>query len=116
MHQKTFISFGRTTLPHPPYSLDLVSSNNHLFGSIKKGLGGKHCASNDEIKIAGMKWLKEQSIEFYETGIYGLIRRLNIAIDRVFFWGDGMSTLVGYLMPNQFLCIKHLYFKQFILK
>ena len=28
------------------------------------------------------KWLKEQSTEFYEAGIYALIRRCNIAIER----------------------------------
>ena len=27
----------------------------------------------------------------------------------------GISTFVGYLMPNPFLCIKQFYFKQFSL-
>ena len=27
-------------------------------------------------------------------------------------WFDGISTIVGYLMPNSFLYIKQFYFKQ----
>ena len=29
-----------------------------------------------------MKWLKEQSTEFYEAGIHALIRRSNIATEK----------------------------------
>ena len=39
-------------------------------------------ARDGEVKTAVMKWLKEQSIKFYETGIHALIQRWNIAIER----------------------------------
>ena len=33
-------------------------------------------------KTAVMKWLKEQSTEFYVAGMHALIRRWNIAIEK----------------------------------
>ena len=48
---------------------------------MKKGLRGKHYTS-DEVKTVVMKWLKEQSREFYEAGIHSLIQGWNIAIER----------------------------------
>ena len=38
-------------------------------------LRGKHFASDEEVKTAGMKWLKEQSTEFYEPEIHALIQK-----------------------------------------
>ena len=49
---------------------------------MKESLRGKHYASDEEMKTAVIKWLKEQSTEFYETGIHALIQRWNIAIER----------------------------------
>ena len=42
----------------------------------------KHYACDEEVNIAEMKWLKEQSIQFYEAEIRALIRKCNIAIVR----------------------------------
>ena len=49
---------------------------------MKERLRGKHCASDEEVKTAVKKWLKEQSTEFYEAGIHALTRRWNIASER----------------------------------
>ena len=49
---------------------------------MKEGLRGKHFASEEELKTAGMKSLKEQSREFHEAMIHALIGRWNIAIKR----------------------------------
>ena len=73
---ETIISFGWTALPDPPYSPDFTLSNYYLFGSMKEDLKGKHYASNEEVKTAVMKWLKEQSIEFYKAGTHAFIRLL----------------------------------------
>ena len=48
---------------------------------MKEGLRGKFYASDDKVKTAVMKRLKEQSTEFTRQG-YTLSRRLNIAIER----------------------------------
>ena len=71
--RETIVSFDWTTLQHPPYSPDLAFSNFHLFGLMKEGLRDRHYASDKEVKSAGMKWLKEQSIEFYKAEIHALI-------------------------------------------
>ena len=39
-----------------------------------KGLRGKHYASDKEVKTAVIKWLQEQSTEFYQTGTRALIQ------------------------------------------
>ena len=49
---------------------------------MKVGLRAKHYTSDEEVKTAVMKWLKEQLTEFYEVGIHDLIRSWNVAIDR----------------------------------
>ena len=47
---------------------DLVPSDNHLFGPMRKALRRNHYAYDEEVKTAVIKWLKEQSKEFYEAG------------------------------------------------
>ena len=59
--RETIASFGWTTLLHPPYSPDLVPSDYHLFILMKKGLRGLHYVSDEEVKTAVMKWLKDAS-------------------------------------------------------
>ena len=54
---------------------NFVPSHNHLFSSMKEGLRGKRYVSDEEVKSAVMKWLKEQSAEFYKAGIHTLIQR-----------------------------------------
>ena len=80
--KETITSFGCTTLRQPLYSPYFVTSDYHLFGIMKESLRGKYYASDEEMKTVLMKWLKEQSVEFYEAGIHALIRRRNIAIER----------------------------------
>ena len=49
---------------------------------LKEGFRGKHYASDEEVKTAVKKLLKEQSTEFYEAGIHALIQGWKIAIER----------------------------------
>ena len=49
---------------------------------MKEGLRGKHYASDEEVKTAVMKLLKEQSTVFYEARIHALIRRWDITTER----------------------------------
>ncbi|GFX13248.1 histone-lysine N-methyltransferase SETMAR [Trichonephila clavipes] len=44
-------SFGLEVLDHAPYSPDLARSNFHLFGFLKKRLGGRHLSDNKELKV-----------------------------------------------------------------
>ena len=40
---------------------------------MKEGLKSKHYVIDEKVKTAVMKWLKEQSTEFYKVGIHALI-------------------------------------------
>jgi transposase len=56
-------------LHHPPYSPDLAPSDYHLFGPMKKVLGGKRFWNNDEVIAAVQSWIHKQPKTFFETGI-----------------------------------------------
>jgi len=51
-------SLGLEVSPHPPYSPDLAPSDYHLFGSMKKMLGGQKFASDMEVQWAIRQWLQ----------------------------------------------------------
>jgi hypothetical protein len=58
--------FGWTVLPYPPYSLDLASSDCHLFGPVKDGLC-KHFPDNDAIIAL--------DADFYECSMQAFVHR-----------------------------------------
>ena len=85
--RETIASLWWTTLLHPPYSPELAPSDYYLFGPTKEGLRGKHYSSDEEVKTAVKKWLKEQSTKFYGAfdGAYGgtlLLRETGTMISR----------------------------------
>jgi len=52
----TLQQLGWEVLPYPPYSPDLTLSDFHLFGPLKKFLGGQHFSTDDEVKQAVLGW------------------------------------------------------------
>ena len=72
--------FGWTTILHSPYLPDLAPSDFHLFGPLKESLRGRHFSSDEEVKTAVRKWLKTQTVEFYNEGIYTLVKRWEKAV------------------------------------
>jgi len=52
-------------LPHPPYSLDLVPTDFHVFGPLKEAMGGKSFRSDEEVQQAVHEWLRSQPKEFF---------------------------------------------------
>jgi transposase len=71
----TLLKLKWDVLPHPPYSPDLAPSDYHLFGPMKKVLGGKRFQNNDEVIAAVQSWIHEQLKTFFETGIKKLPER-----------------------------------------
>jgi len=55
-------------LDHPPYSLDFVPSNFHLFLHLKKHFTGKKFDDDDEVQEV-MMWFKELVADFCDSGI-----------------------------------------------
>jgi hypothetical protein len=60
-------------LDHPPYSLDLTPSDFHLFGPLKKHLGGRSFATDGEVQQAAMFWLQALDTDFFYAGIDALV-------------------------------------------
>ena len=54
------LSGRRMSLTHPSHSPDFTPSDYHFFSLTKESLRSEHYASDEELKTAVMKWLKEQ--------------------------------------------------------
>lgn len=68
-------NLGLEVLPHPPYSPDLAPSDYHLFGPMKKMLGGLRFTSDLEAQTVVREWLAQQSASFFAEGIQKLVPR-----------------------------------------
>jgi hypothetical protein len=60
-------------LDHRPYSPDLAPSDFHLFGPLKKHLGGRRVATDCEVQQAVMSWLQALDTDFFYAGIDALV-------------------------------------------
>lgn len=69
-------------LEHPPYSPDLAPSDYHLFGPLKKHLGGTKFSSDEEVKDAVHEWLCTRPKSFFSAGIHALVKRWQLCIER----------------------------------
>lgn len=62
-------------MPHPPYSPDLAPSDYYLFPNLKKWLGGKRFADNEEVIEAVNGYFEELDESVYRDGITRLEHR-----------------------------------------
>ena len=51
-------------LPHPPYSPALAPSDFHVFGPLKKAMGGKSFRFDKEVQQAVHEWLHTHPKDF----------------------------------------------------
>jgi len=63
--QAVLLESGSKETSHPPYSPDLAPSDCHLFPNLKKQRNEQRFSTDDELKYATEKWLKEQSELFF---------------------------------------------------
>ena len=56
-------------LPHPPYSLDFVSSDYWLFADLKRMLQGKRFGSNEEVILETEPYFDPKDKSFYKKSI-----------------------------------------------
>jgi hypothetical protein len=59
-------------LDHLPYSPDLAPSDFHLFGLLKKHLGGRRFTT-DEVQQAVTSWLQALDTDFFYAGRDALV-------------------------------------------
>ena len=83
-------------MDHPPYSLDLVPSDYHLFLHMKRFLAGKQFHSDAEVKTTVNNWLQQQAVDFFDTRIQKLLMRYNKCLDSA---GDYAEKLC-FELPN----------------
>jgi hypothetical protein len=76
---------------HSPYSVDLASSDFHLFDPLKDHLGGRRFADDREVEMEVWKWLRQQSKNFM------LRVSAQLLID-----GTNVSMLVEDMLRNKF--------------
>jgi len=72
---------GFQCLDHPPYSLDLASSDYHLFPGLKKQLNGRQFSSDAGVIAAVKTWLDGQASEFFLSGLKKLEQRAKKCIE-----------------------------------
>jgi hypothetical protein len=53
----------------------MAPSDFHLFGPLKKHLGGRRFATDGEVQQAGMCWLQAFDTEFFYAGTDALVYR-----------------------------------------
>jgi len=61
------------SLPHPPYSPNLVPSDYHLFGPMKKMLGGQKFASDIEVQPLFVSGLDSSQHRFVHQAFRSLL-------------------------------------------
>jgi len=58
-----------------PIQSTLGPSDYHLFGPMKKMLGGQKIASDSEVQSTVRQWLRQQPVLFFASGIQKLVDR-----------------------------------------
>ena len=67
--------YGWEILPHPAHSPDLAPSDFHLFGPLKRHLGGMAFETEDDLVGELKNWFAHLDVDFFRVGIYSLLSR-----------------------------------------
>ncbi|GFO44908.1 histone-lysine N-methyltransferase SETMAR [Plakobranchus ocellatus] len=73
--------YGWEILPHPAYSPDLAPSDFHLFGPLKRHLGGMAFETGDDLISELRNWFDNLDVDFFRVGINSLLSRWQKCID-----------------------------------
>ncbi|GFO27002.1 histone-lysine N-methyltransferase SETMAR [Plakobranchus ocellatus] len=67
--------YGWEILPHPAHSPDLAPSDLHLFGPLKRHLGGMAFETEDDLISELRNWFDNLDVDFFRVGINSLLSR-----------------------------------------
>ncbi|GFO03752.1 histone-lysine N-methyltransferase SETMAR [Plakobranchus ocellatus] len=67
--------YGWEILPHPAHSSDLAPSDFHLFGPLKRHLGGMAFETEDDLISELRNWFDNLDADFFRVGINSLLSR-----------------------------------------
>ncbi|GFO42058.1 transposase [Plakobranchus ocellatus] len=73
--------YGWEILPHPAHSPDLAPSDFHLFGPLKRHLGGMAFETEDDLISELRNWFENLDVDFFRVGINSLLSRWQKCID-----------------------------------
>ncbi|GFN95635.1 transposase [Plakobranchus ocellatus] len=73
--------YGWEILPHPAHSPDLAPSDFHLFGPLKRHLGGMAFETEDDLISELRNWFDNLDVDFFRVGINSLLSRWQKCID-----------------------------------
>ncbi|GFO25927.1 transposase [Plakobranchus ocellatus] len=73
--------YGWEILPHPAHSPDLAPSDFHLFGPLKRHLGGMAFEREDDLISVLTNWFDNLDVDFFRVGINSLLLRWQKCID-----------------------------------
>ncbi|GFO38610.1 transposase [Plakobranchus ocellatus] len=73
--------YGWEILPHPAHSPDLAPSDFHLFGPLKRHLGGMAFETEDDLISKLRNWFDNLDVDFFRVGINSLLSRWQKCID-----------------------------------
>ncbi|GFO38919.1 histone-lysine N-methyltransferase SETMAR [Plakobranchus ocellatus] len=73
--------YGWEILPHPAHSPDLAPSDFHLFGPLKRHLGGMAFETEDDLISELRNWFDNLDIDFFRVGINSLLSCWQKCID-----------------------------------
>ncbi|GFO42756.1 histidine ammonia-lyase [Plakobranchus ocellatus] len=73
--------YGWEILPHPAHSPDLAPSDFHLFGLLKRHLGGMAFETEDDLISELRNWFDNLDVDFFRVGINSLLSRWQKCID-----------------------------------
>ncbi|GFN89121.1 histone-lysine N-methyltransferase SETMAR [Plakobranchus ocellatus] len=65
--------YGWEILPHPVHSPDLAPSDFHLFGPLKRHLGGMAFETEDDLISELRNWFDNLDVDFFRVGINSLL-------------------------------------------
>ncbi|GFS18663.1 histone-lysine N-methyltransferase SETMAR [Elysia marginata] len=67
--------YGWEILPHPAQSPDLAPSDFHLYGPLKRHLGGMAFETEGDLFGESKNWFAHLDHDFFRVGIYSLLSR-----------------------------------------
>ncbi|GFO26734.1 transposase [Plakobranchus ocellatus] len=73
--------YGWEILPHPAHSPDLAHSDFHLFGPLKRHLGGMAFETEDDLISELRNWFDNLDVDFFRVGINSLLSRWQKCFD-----------------------------------
>ncbi|GFN85517.1 transposase [Plakobranchus ocellatus] len=73
--------YGWEILPHPAHSPDLAPSDFHLFGPLKRHLGGMAFETEDDLISELRNWFDNLDVDFFRVGINSLLSCWQKCID-----------------------------------